>query len=39
MSIETYEDLFETAATDAAIAEAEAEYARDEESFTTQKKL
>ena len=29
MSIETYEDLFETAATDAAIAEAEAEYARD----------
>ena len=39
MSIETYEDLFETAATDAAIAEAEAEYARDGKLYDAKETL
>ncbi len=39
MSIETYEDLFETAATDAAIAEAEAEYARDGKLYDAKEAL
>ena len=39
MSIETYEDLFETAATDAAIAEAEVEYARDGKLYDAKEAL
>lgn len=39
MSIETYEEMLETAAADAAIAEAEAEYARDDKLIDAKEAL
>jgi PHD/YefM family antitoxin component YafN of YafNO toxin-antitoxin module len=39
MSIETYEEMLETAATDRAIAEAEAEYAQDGKLYDAREAL